>query len=78
LVGYDATHRLGIQFDGVNLEEGTKISAAHADILLGPGAANFRPSGQDVKVAGAPGKGTANTCADKFVPFPVPISTKRQ
>jgi polygalacturonase len=78
LAGYDATHRLGIQFDGVNLDEATKISAAHADIVLGPGEANFRPSGEDVKVTGTPGKGTANACADKFVPFPVPISTKRQ
>jgi polygalacturonase len=78
LVGYDATHRLGIQFDQVNLDPATKISAAHADILLGPGAANFRPTGDDVKVSGTPGKRAANVCVDKFVPFPVPVSTKRQ
>jgi polygalacturonase len=78
LVGYDATHRLGIQFDGVNLDAATKISAAHADILLGPGAANFHPSGDDVKVTGTPGRGKANACVDKFVPFPVPVSANRQ
>ena len=77
LVGYDATHRLGIRFDGVDLDN-AKISAAHADILLGPGMANFRPSGEDVNVEGTPGKGTANACVDKFVPFPVAISTKQQ
>jgi polygalacturonase len=80
LDGYDAAHRLGIQFDGVTLHkpDATKILAVHADIQLGPGAANFRPSGDDVKVTGTPEKQPPNACADKFVPFPVPISVKRQ
>ena len=80
LDGYDAAHRLGIQFDGVTLDvpDAIKILAVHADIQLGPGAANFRPSGDDVKVTGTPGKEAPNACADKFVLFPVPISVKRQ
>ena len=80
LDGYDAAHRLGIQFDGVTLDipDALKMLAVHADVRLGPGAANFRPSGDDVKVTGTPGKQPLNACADKFVPFPVPISAKRQ
>ncbi len=79
LDGYDKTHRLGIQLDGVTLDkpEAAKITAVHAEIQLGPGATNFRPSGVDVQVTGTEGKGTPNACRDKFVPFPVPISTKR-
>jgi polygalacturonase len=73
LDGYDAAHRLGIQFDGVTVDkpDATKILAAHADIQLGPGAANFRPSGDDVNVTGTPGKKPPNACVDKFVPFPI-------
>ena len=50
LDGYDKTHRLSIQFDGVTLDkpEAAKITAVHAEIQLGPGATNFRPSGENV------------------------------
>lgn len=80
LEGYDSTHRLGIQFDNVVLDkpEATKVTAGHAEITLGPGPANFRPSGDDVTVSGEPGRGTPNACTGKFAPFPVPLSTVKQ
>jgi polygalacturonase len=77
LEGYDAQHRLGIQFDNVSLDKTGTVKAIHADITEGPGPVNFRPSGEDVNVSGTPGKGTPNACVDKFIPFPVPVSTKR-
>jgi polygalacturonase len=79
LQGYDAQHRLGIQFDNVVLDqpEAVKITAVHAEIKQGPGPSNVRAAGDDVKELGAPGQGTPNACTNKFVPFPVPISTKK-
>lgn len=75
LDGFDATHRLGMQFDNVTLSNPTeiKITGTHADLSLGPGPVNFHPAGDDVKDAGSPGKGTPNACEGKFVPFPVTI-----
>ena len=73
LDGFDATHRLGIAFDNVTLDDpaNTKISGIHALITLGPGPVNFRPAGDDLKIAGVPGQGTPNACDGKFVPLPV-------
>jgi polygalacturonase len=73
LEGFDPAHRLGMRFDNVTLSdpENVKISGMHADLSLGPGAVNFRPSGDDVKISGKPGNAAANACVDKFVPFPV-------
>ena len=78
LEGYDSEHRLGIQFDGVVLDhpELAKVKAGHAEIVEGPGAVNLRVSGDDVKVTGHPGNTMPEACADKFMPFPVPVSTK--
>lgn len=72
LQGYDAMHRLGIQFDDVAMEplQEVKISAAHADIALGPGPVNFMPVGDDVNVTGKPHSSDSNICANKFVPLP--------
>jgi polygalacturonase len=72
LQGYDATHRLGMTFDNLLLDAlaDTKIVATHADLSLGPGPVNFRPSGDDVTIAGTPGQGNPNACKDKFVPMP--------
>ena len=52
------------------------INSVHAEITLGPGAANLRASGEDVKVIGQPGTGVANSCESRFVPFPVAVSQK--
>jgi polygalacturonase len=72
LQGYDEAHRLGIRFDDVILDAPADmpIEAGHADVTLGPGPVNFRPSGRDVKVNGSPGEGMPNACSEKFVPLP--------
>jgi hypothetical protein len=72
LNGFDATHRIGIQFDGVTLDSPSayKFVVNHADIQLGPGPVNFQMTGTDSTVSGKPGKGTLPSCAAKFVAFP--------
>ena len=73
LNGFDATHRIGIQFDGVALMDPPalyKFAIDHADITLGPGPVNFQMTGTDSTVRGAAGKGALDSCAAKFVPFP--------
>ena len=76
LEGLDASHRLGISFHNVVLEqpEAFKIAAAHADIQLD--GSNISATGDDVKVSGKPSQGTPNACTGRFVAFPVPISVK--
>jgi len=72
LDGFDATHRIGIQFDGVTVDSpgAYKFQIQHADILLGPGPVNFTMTGTDSTVRGTPGKGRLEGCAAKFVGFP--------
>jgi len=73
LNGFDATHRIGIQFDGVALMDPPalyKFAIDHADITLGPGPVNFQMTGTDSTVRGAAGKGSLEPCTAKFVPFP--------
>ena len=73
LNGFDKTHRIGVQFDGVVLTDGPsayKFLANHADITFGPGPVNFTMAGEDSTGRGTPGKGALGGCADKFVPFP--------
>ncbi len=71
--GYDAAHRIGIQFDGVTLDNPStyQFQIKHADIAYGPGPVNFQLSGEDSTATGKPGAGTLLPCTDKFVPFPV-------
>ncbi|MDQ2898600.1 MAG: glycoside hydrolase family 28 protein, partial [Acidobacteriota bacterium] len=76
LQGYDEKHRLKMTFDNVHLDalSASKISATHADLTLGPGPVNFRPSGEDVHLhadtGGSPETAEPNACEGKFVPFP--------
>ena len=73
LEGFDAAHRLGIQFDNVVFDDpgAIKISAKHADVKAGPGAFNLKVSGDDVKVSGMVGEAEKkNACSGKFVDFP--------
>jgi polygalacturonase len=72
LNGFDSTHRITIQFDGVLLDSPSsyKFDIRHADITFGPGPVNFRPTGEDATARGALHNGTLPSCADKFVPFP--------
>jgi hypothetical protein len=50
------------------------ISDDHADIALD--GEDFSFAGNDVNLSGKPGQGTVITCADRFVPFPVPVSVR--
>jgi len=72
LDGFDAAHRLQMTFDNVTGDSpnGLKIAGSHATLTMGPGPVNIKVSGDDVKVLGTPGKGAANACEGKFVPFP--------
>jgi polygalacturonase len=74
LNGFDSTHRIGVQFDGVMLQDNPgsyKFLANHADIKLGPGPVNFQMRGNDSTASGTPDKGTLDSCSAMFVPFPV-------
>ncbi len=73
LDGFDEKHRLGIAFDNVVIDDlkTVKFVSSHAAVKLGPGPVNFKPTGEDVTVEGAPGDGAPNSCQDKFVPMPI-------
>ena len=71
--GFDATHRIGLRLDGVELLDGEsayKFAVNHADVTLGPGPVNFTLSGTDSTVSGKAGEGTLAGCDGKFVAFP--------
>jgi len=72
LSAFDATHRIGIQFDGLILDAPSnyKFEIHHADITFGPGPVNFRPAGEDSTARGTLKDGKLAACADKFVAFP--------
>ena len=78
LDGFDAAHRLGMQFDNVTLSNPAqiKLTAVHAALTFGPGPVNFRPTGDDVKIAGDAGMGAPNACEGKFVAFPVTLDSR--
>ena len=70
--GYDHTHRIGIQFDGVTLDSpsGYKFKVNHADLILGPRPMNFQIPGEDSTAQGKAGKGSLAGCKEMLVPFP--------
>ena len=76
--GYDEKHRVGATLDNVLITDAATYtySLHHSDLLLGPGAVNLRFSTDgkstmaDSTIKGAPGKGSAESCAEKFVAFP--------
>ena len=72
LNGYDHTHRIGIQFDGVTLDNpGTyKFQVDHADVTYGPGPVNFQVTGEDSTGQGRARNGVQAVCSTKFVAFP--------
>jgi polygalacturonase len=72
LDGLDATHPLGLIFNGLALDPsaGIKVVAHHADIKVGPAGSDLRPSGTGVSVTSKAADTTRNTCEGKFVPFP--------
>jgi polygalacturonase len=72
LLGYDATHMLGLTLDNVVVDDivAANISAGYADITLGPGSVNFTPAGTSVTVSNEmAGASTANACTGKWVTF---------
>lgn len=72
LDGYDATHRLQMNFDDVTISGAAKINATHADFTLGPGAVNFQIPGSDVHVTAKPvSRGNSGSCEGRFAPMPI-------
>jgi len=71
--GYDATHRIGVLLNGVQITDDATYTYLlnHADLRLGPEPANLElPAGTDSTVAGKPAQGTPASCTPMFVPFP--------
>jgi polygalacturonase len=78
LLGLDAEHRLGLEFDNVfsdDLQHST-ILAKDAEITIGKNRGNLLPAGDDVTVRETPRAvpGTPLSCEGRFVPFP-PLPT---
>jgi hypothetical protein len=72
LLGYDATHMLGLTLDNVVVDDiaSGNVSSSYADITLGPGRVNFAPSGSNVDVSNKfAGSSTPNPCTNKWVTF---------
>ena len=72
LLGYDATHMLGLTLDNVVVDDITSanISASYANVTLGPGMVSFTPTGTSVTVTNkVAGSSTANACTNKWVTF---------
>ena len=71
LMGFDATHRLGMTFDNVIVDSRQmKYKATEADLTFGPGPVNLQPTGNGVKIIGAESDGPGYACGDRFVPMP--------
>jgi polygalacturonase len=73
-LGLDAQHALGVMFDNVfadGLDQST-MSAANAEITIGPRRGNLEPKGDGVTLQSVPGgrPGTPLACEDRFTPFP--------
>jgi polygalacturonase len=71
--GYAKEYRVGVALDNVLLTDSASYaySIHHADIVLGPGAANLKiAGGVDSTLQGTPEKGSPESCSSKYVPFP--------
>lgn len=71
--GFDNTHRIGVQFDGVLLLDGPtryRSQAIHSDLTFGPGPVNLVFTGDDSTVTGKEVNGNLPPCAGKFLAFP--------
>lgn len=78
LLGLDAAHKLGLQFDNVfaDDQQHSRFLARDAVIALGPHKGNLAPQGSDVTVTTLPGAvdGTPLSCAQRYVDFPAEAS----
>jgi polygalacturonase len=74
LDGYDAERRLVMALDNVVADNpgAIQVSASHASLQLGFGPVNIPTSGDDIRVTNLAGPGIPNSCAGKFVDFPLP------
>jgi polygalacturonase len=74
LEGFDAAHKLGMNFDNVIFDDPgrIKVSAKEANFETGPGPFNLPLEGTNVKVTGHAGSGQKNSCEGKFVDFAEP------
>ncbi len=70
--GFDATHRIGVTLDGVQVldRSGYSPQALHTDFNFGPGPVNLVFTGDDSTINGNAAKGTLPSCATKWMPFP--------
>ncbi len=73
--GYDKDHRVAAKLDNVLITDSAAYtySLHHSDVTIGPGPSNLQFSGDsdDFTLTGKPSGGKAESCDDKFVPFPV-------
>jgi polygalacturonase len=69
--GFDTSHITGITLDNVILDQTTHVvTAADANVTLGPGNVNFTVSGTNVTVTNdVSGTSTPNPCTNKFITF---------
>lgn len=73
LDGFSEKYRVGVSLDNVLISDAPEkysFVVNHADIKLGPGPVNLKLNGKDNTITGNPGAGAAQSCAEKFVPFP--------
>lgn len=73
LNGFDHSHRIGVQFNGVMLTDDVtkyKFLINHTDIVLGPGPVNLPLLGVDSTVRGTTSTTELDSCAARFAAFP--------
>jgi polygalacturonase len=72
--GYDKDHRIAANLDNVLVTDSLATytySLHHSDVTIGPGPSNLEfTGGEDFTLKGKPSNGKAESCTDKFVPFP--------
>ena len=73
IAGLNDAHRTEVTLKDVEVKgiQPAQVHMDYADVTLAGHGANFKPAGTAVKVSGeaAAGKGTADPCAGKFVPY---------
>ncbi|MFP5236082.1 MAG: glycoside hydrolase family 28 protein [Acidobacteriota bacterium] len=72
--GFDAAHKLGLQFDNVfaDDQQHSRFIARDADIAIGPHKGNLAPAGEDVFLNALRGSriGEPVACGSRYVEFP--------
>jgi len=74
LQGFDAAHKLGLQFDNVfaDDQQHSRVIARDAEISIGPRRGNFAPAGEDVSSTTSTGSvsGKPLSCDSRYADFP--------